>query len=407
MISVDQAREKIANQIELLAVESVGLSSALGRVLAADIVSDCDSPPHYKSLMDGYAIVASGYRRGERLRVAEQVVAGQVPSQSIDRSSATRIMTGAPIPAGATCVVMVELSQVETIDGEEFVTLEADRVEEGQNILPRGCVMTAGETVIKRGSRISPAVVGLLAEVGYGQVEVFRQPTVAILSTGNELVDHWQQPGPGCIRNSNGPMIAASVRRAGGEPIELGISADDEASLRAAVKRGLACDILIMSGGVSAGVMDLTPQVLADCGVEEIFHKVNLKPGKPLWVGRIGERESATNEATLVFGLPGNPVSGFVCFELFVRFAIHAMAGQGSEYWQPTTAKLAKSFQQKTRRDTYFPARFVDGERTIVEPLGWKGSADLRTIAQADGLVFFPGEPREYELDTDVLVYPL
>ncbi|MFT7641486.1 MAG: molybdopterin molybdotransferase [Pirellulaceae bacterium] len=405
MISVDQAREYIANQIELQADESIDLADALERILAISVDCTSDSPPHDKSLMDGYAVSADSYQRGKRLRVVEQVVAGQVPSFPIDSETATRIMTGAPIPTGATCVVMVELSQIESIGEDEFVTLDAEHVTAGQNILPRGRVMRAGETVIDRATTISPAVIGLLAEIGCPQVNVYRQPRVAILSTGNELVDHWQQPGPGCIRNSNGPMIAASVRRAGGEPVELGIATDDEASLRAAVKEGLKCDVLVMSGGVSAGVLDLTPQVLASCGVEEIFHKVNLKPGKPLWFGKANNTE--TNKPTLVFGLPGNPVSGFVCFELFVRYAMWAMTGQGSGYWQPRTARLSQPFQQEGRRDTYYPCRFIDDRGTIVEPLGWKGSADLRTIAQANGLIFFLGETRLYELDSEVTVYPL
>ncbi len=234
--------------------------------------------------------------------------------------------------------------------------------------------------------------IGLLAEVGRARVQVASRPAVAILPTGNELVEPHETPASGQIRNSNGPLLAAAVRTAGGDPLVLPIAHDTETDLREKIALGLERDILILSGGVSAGVLDLVPRVLANLGVVQVFHKLNLKPGKPLWFGVARRRE----RPTLVFGLPGNPVSSFVCGELFVRPAIEKMCGSSDGGMQSVTARLDTDFQQRGNRHTFLPAVYrVDGDATArVAPVTWHGSADLRGLTAANALISLPAGER-------------
>ncbi len=233
-------------------------------------------------------------------------------------------------------------------------------------------------------------------------VQVAPRPMVAILPTGNELVEPEQSPAPGQIRNSNGLLLASAVRAGGGAPMLLPIARDDEADLREKISRGLESDVLVLSGGVSAGVMDLVPRVLADLGVEQIFHKLNLKPGKPLWFGvaRRGKRP------TLVFGLPGNPMSSFVCCELFVRPAIARMGARSDR--KPTSghAQLESDFQQRGDRHAFLPAVYRVGDDSIarVSSLAWRGSADLRGLAAANALVSLPAGDRLFRAGETVEV---
>jgi molybdopterin molybdotransferase len=256
--------------------------------------------------------------------------------------------------------------------------------------------------------------------VGRSGVAVFPRPRVALLSTGNELVEPHQRPGAGQIRNSNGPMLAAAVRRTGGVPAELGIARDEPADLREKIEQGLAADMLVLSGGVSAGVLDLVPAVLGDLGVEQVFHKVSLKPGKPLWFGvarskfnvqgsnfKVGDVEPETLNAkpeTLVFGVPGNPVSSLVCFELFVRPAIAKLRGSDPDAGlRQLPARLTAEFVHRGDRPTYFPAvvRRV-GEALSVEPVRWRGSGDLRGITAANALAIFPAGDRTWQAGEQV-----
>ena len=381
---------------------------ALGLVLAEDVASDVDSPPHDKSIVDGYAVIAADLIDGTaELSILEEVAAGAVPRHAVTPGSATRIMTGAPVPEGADAVVMVERSR---LVAEDRVLLDDPRVAAGQNIMRRASSMTRGQIVLKRGALVRAIELGVLAEVGAVEARVVRRPTVAILSTGNELVEPTQLPGAGQIRNSNGPLLAAAARAAGAEPIELGIARDDRDSLASAMARGLEHDVLVISGGVSAGVFDLVPGVLAELGVRQVFHKIDLKPGKPLWFG-VGKRLEAGDRrpergrsdvassssrlqspaSSLVFGLPGNPVSSFVCFELFARPAIAKLAGRTQAANERVEAVLSREFVQRSGRLTYHPARLDCHEgRWRVDPLVWKGSGDLRTLVAANALAIFP-----------------
>lgn len=396
MISVAEALEQILAHAHVLPAQAVAAAAALGRTLAEDIASDIDSPPWDKSLVDGYAVQASDLT-SERtvLTLLEEITAGRVATQTVVAGACSRIMTGAPLPAGADAVVMIERSEL----------LDAQRVQlcatakPGQNILRRAASMQRGQVVLQAGQLIRPIEIGVMAEVGRTHAQVIRAPRVAILATGDELVEASHTPTGGQIRNSNGPMLSALVTAAGAEPIALGIASDTEEDLRAKIANGLEADVLILSGGVSAGVLDLVPKTLASLGVQEVFHKVNLKPGKPLWFG--------TKAGKLVFGLPGNPVSTLVCYGLFVKSALAKLAG-GADVARARTALLTQEFQQRDGRPTYFPARRVfNGQYDTVTPLAWRGSADLRTLADANCLAFFPGGEQLFATGAPVETYSL
>lgn len=411
MLSVDQALELIFRQSRPLAPRRVGLPDALGLVLAEEIVSDIDSPPHDKSVVDGYAVQAAAVKvAGTKLSILEEVTAGRLPTLAVSATTATRIMTGAPLPAGADAIVMIE--KTEFASGQEsLVCINEFPVKLGQNIMRQGTSMRQGEIVLSSrcpagaSTTLRAIEIGLLAEVGRQEVLVHPCPQVAVLATGDELVDAAQIPGPAQIRNSNGPMIAAQVRQAGGIPRELGIARDSQADLKKCIQSGLESDVLILSGGVSAGVLDLVPQVLESLGVEQVFHKVNLKPGKPLW---FGVQTNANGRRVLVFGLPGNPVSSLVCFELFIRPALAALAGRPFCGLPIQSGLLTKEQRQRGDRPTYWPAScLLDGTGATVTPLEWRGSGDLHSLARANCLAYFPAEDRVFAAGEKVSVYLL
>ena len=265
----------------------------------------------------------------------------------------------------------------------------------GQGITRRATSISRGQVVLPAGKVLGPVEIGLLAEVGRHEVPIIFQPRVAIISTGNELVEPSQVPGPGQIRNSNGPLLCSLAMQAGANAWSAGIVRDTAHGLFRALEGSLESDIVILSGGVSAGVLDLVPQVLQEMGVQEVFHKVNLKPGKPLWFGVDNNKKSGRQ--TLVFGLPGNPVSSLVCFELFVRPAIEKLSGREPKGLPRLTARLTQDHKQRGERPTYWPAVLTEasGEK-VVTPLPWQGSGDLRTLTDANCLAYFPAGDRVF-----------
>ncbi len=402
MIEIERALSMILERARPRAAERLGLDQSLGRVLAEEVISDIDSPPYDKALMDGYAVVASDLRGGrDELIVVDEVAAGDMPCEPLQSGMATRIMTGAPVPRGADAIVVDECCQLDQAGGIKTVRIDDRGVRPSQNILGRGRSVRRGEPVFQVGRRLSAIDAGLLAEVGRTQVLIHPAPRVAVLPTGSELVPACDVPGPGQIRNSNGPMLCALVSSAGGQPVDLGIARDTESELAHQMNLGLQEDILILSGGVSSGDFDLVPRVLRDLGVEQVFHGVRLKPGRPLWFGVLSHAKGSR----LVFGLPGNPVSGLVCFELFVRPAITALAALPQKSRPTIAARLSVPFRHTGDRPTYFPVGLVsDGDRTLARLLDWKGSADLRTLACADGLAQFPAGRSEYASNETVQV---
>ncbi len=398
MLSVDEALKLILARAQPLAARTMALADVDGLILAEDVASPIDSPPYDKSIVDGYAVVAADLATGEaRLRILEEVVAGEVPRATVTAGTATRIMTGAPIPAGADAVVMVErTSHHAHTDAHHLGTVfirDAD-VRAGRNILRRGTSLCAGDVVLRCGAPLRAIEVGILAEVGRAVVAAVPRPRVAILATGNELVEPDQTPAAGQIRNSNGPLLAAAVRAGGGDPLLLGIARDSEEDLRARIASGLQADVLILSGGVSAGVLDLVPSILKELKVAEVFHKLRLKPGKPMWFG-VAQREA---HQTLVFGLPGNPVSSYVCGELFVRPALERLAGRPGHGLRRLRATLARDVQQRGDRHTFLPAvcHLSDQDQARAEPVTWHGSADLRGLTAANALLSLPPGDRVF-----------
>jgi molybdopterin molybdotransferase len=307
-------------------------------------------------------------------------------------------MTGAPLPAGADAVVMVEQT---TETGDNRVRIDA-AVRSGQNIMRRGASFARGQTVLEAGKLLRGIELGLLAEVGCQEVTVIPQPQLWIIATGNELVDFWEVPGPGQIRNSNSLLLWGLARQAGAVASMKDIARDDADDLRAKISQVVHSDIIVLSGGVSAGTFDLVPKILADLGVEQVFHKVNVKPGKPVW---FGVKEHANERRTLVFGLPGNPVSTLVCFELFVRPAIQKLCGRPPLGLPRAKGALTQDHQQRGARPTYWPAALeTEGDRQRVRPLPWKGSGDLRTLTDANCLACFPPGDRTFAAGEEIEV---
>ena len=382
MISVDEALEIVLSNTRALAAELVPLSAAEGRFLAEDVAADADIPPFDRSAMDGYAVRAEDVSMAPvRLPVRGQIRAGQFPEQPLAPGTAIAIMTGAPLPAAATAVQQIEKTRPA---GEGAVEI-LEPVSPGQNIAPRGSEVRSGDHVLEAGVRIHPATVAVLATVGRASVLVGRKPRVAVAVTGDEIVGVAEKPGPGEIRNSNGPAVLAHARALGADVVSLGIVPDDRERIAAAATEGLREDVLLLSGGVSAGAFDLVEEVLESLGVSLIFTKVALRPGAPLVFGRRGN--------TLVFGLPGNPVSTQVTFDLFVRPALLRMQGARSVRRRTVDAELTAPLKNRSGRRAYLPARlsFASG-RFLAEPVRSMGSADLVAHARANALIVLDAE---------------
>lgn len=377
MLEVSAALEIVLAHSDSLGSENGPLSGAvLGRVIAEDVLSDIDSPPYAKSIMDGYAVRSAGTKVGAMLTVIEEVAAGRTPSRTVNSGEATRVMTGAPIPDGADAVIPYE--ETELIGN---VVKLNQAIASGQYVLQKGREMKAGERVVPAGTAITPAAIGLLSAVGRTAARIVPSPRLTIISTGDELVEPSQRPGPSQIRNSNGSMLLALAAESGASASYLGIARDEPAALRALVSEALdSADVVLLSGGVSAGKFDFVPDVLHELGMKAHFHKIRMKPGKPLLFG--------TREKTLVFGLPGNPVSSFVCFHLFVRPALRKMGGHAIPGPMFVNVLLAADLKTRNDRPTYLPGRLeITKEGWRARGTAWFGSADLRGLLDTNALI--------------------
>jgi molybdopterin molybdotransferase len=383
MLTVAEALHLVLHHTQRLPELALPLGlPCLDLTLAEDVACEADSPPFAKAMVDGYAVrSADCAKRPATLEVIEEVHAGQMPQKAVQAGQTTRIMTGAPLPSGADAVVMHEVTKAGPADNMVVI---ADSVLPHQNVFGQGEEMKRGDKVLAAGQRIGPPELGLLVSLGRTAISVFRAPHVAVLSTGNEIIDPGQPLQPGQIRNSNAPMLMAQLSRTPSTLTSLGIARDTEASLLPLIEKGLENDLLVITGGVSAGKVDLVPDMLKKAGVEPVFHKVAMKPGKPLFFGKHGN--------TLVFGLPGNPVSCLVGCELFVLPALRKMLGGPEPYAAAyLPAVLAAEFRLKSDRTTYFPA-WLSRNAAVwkAKPVSWRGSGDLRSICGTDGFVVFP-----------------
>lgn len=383
MLEVADALATVLKHAKPLKTEVAALTSAaLGQVLAADILADMDSPPFPKSLRDGYAVRSADCNApNAELRLVEEVPAGKMPTKPVGAGEASRIFTGAPLPDGADAVVMQEDAQA--LDGRVKIT--DTNVKARQHVYAQGTEMKAGAVVLARGTPINPAAFGVLASVGKTAVPAFPFPRVGVIVTGDELVEANMRPKPGQIRNSNGPMLTAQSVRGGGLPRYLGIARDDRAITKSLVAEGIAVsDVVLIAGGVSVGDFDLVPDVLKELGVTIHFRQIRVKPGKPLLFG-------TTEKGVLVFGLPGNPVSSFVGFELFVRPAIRILGGHAEAGPRTIRLPLAEGLAESNDRPTHRPAKLELGDGGwSVRPLPCSGAPDLVGSQPADALLALP-----------------
>ena len=396
MLTVAQAFEHLLATVAPCELSEVPLEHSLGLCLGRDVTSPCDSPPFDKSAMDGYAVRSGDLANGSAvLRVVEVITAGRVPSRTIATGEAAQIMTGAPLPTGADLVIKVE----ETQRNGDLVLIATEHGKAESNVIRRGTSVQKGDRVLSAGLTLNGSRIGALAELGQSTVLVRRRPRVAILATGDELVPVGDVPGPGQIRNSNAVMLAAQIESAGGIVISLGIARDDRDDLFTKIQQGLQSDLFVLSGGVSAGTLDLIPSLLQEAGVKEVFHKVEMKPGKPIWFGIRAPVPQTDSKICLVFGLPGNPVGSLVCCELFVRTAIRGFMGIEPATPQSISAILEHEHTTYLDRPIYHPATLVwRDQQPMVSLVKWHGSADLCGTVAANAMVLLPSKARCYQV---------
>ncbi len=398
MISMDEAIRVVLQHTSAIDGTYVDLMDALGCTLREDVRSDIDMPPFDKATMDGYAVVGEDVADARQenpavLEVIEEIPAGSVPEKVVSNGQASRIMTGAPMPDGADTVVMVEDTVAER-DGLGVRVLAV--TEEGRNVVPLGEDVRCNQIVLEAGTLIRPPEIGILATVGVVSVPVYRRPIVGVVATGSEIVEPGNHPAAGQIRNSNGYSMMAQALRSGAETRYLGIVEDDEAALNAVISRGLEeCDVVLLSGGVSAGIYDLVQGAMRDCGVEIFFDRIRMKPGKPLTFGARGKK--------LVFGLPGNPVSAVVGLELLVRPAVRKMQSMSEVHRPMVRGKLAQGFRQSPGRKQFVPAR-SDEVNGCWESrwVGHHGSADLFSLSRANSLFVVEAEVEALDAGAEV-----
>lgn len=377
--SVEEALAAVLAHVPEPQAETTTFESALGRVLAGDVLADHDHPPFRRSRVDGYAVRASDVAAGSAvLRVACRIAAGASPGARIGAGEAARIFTGAAVPDGADAVAMQEHCEA-SADGAT-VRVPRDGAN-ADNIVPRGAECREGSVVARRGDVLTPGLVGALAAAGGACGPVFRAPRARIVATGDELVPCDTRPGPGKIRNSNAPALAAAAIACGAASADRSACGDDLGELRRTLAAALDADVALITGGVSVGDFDLVPQVLAELGVTKVLHGVRLQPGKPLWFGVRGR--------TLVFGLPGNPVSALVNTALFVRPALAKLLGRAGPAAFPAT--LGAPVGRGTWRRKYVPACLRrEGAKFVATPVSYQGSGDVFGFSRAQCLVVVP-----------------
>lgn len=411
MISVADAIRIVREQTKTLPSELVSLGEARGRFLAQDVVADSDLPPFDRSQMDGYAIRASDAANvPAKLKIVGESAAGRGWHQEMRAGEAVRIMTGAPVPAGADSVQQVELTREFGGDEADEASGSASReveileaVKPGRSIVKRGSEIKAGETVLRAGEQIGAATMAVLASFGYAQIKVGTRPKVAVLATGSELVSVEQKPGDDQIRDSNNYSIGAYAELAGASVERLPLAGDDTSLLKRQISEAAArSDIVVTSGGVSVGVYDFTKPALRELGAEFFFERVALRPGKPTVFARLPN-------GTTFFGLPGNPVSVSVTFNLFARTAMLAMQGAKEPEMHQDWAVLGRSVKGAGERESYLPAQLGTTNEGLLtaQPLKWGGSSDFVGFVRATSLIVVPAGTQVLEAGTKVRIVHL
>ena len=385
-LSVQSARDLVLQHCQRIpgkqAVENVALLESFQRVLAEPVSLDSDQPPFERSMRDGFALRTEDVQSAPvSLHCIGEVRAGEMTETALRSGEAIQIMTGAPVPEGADAVVMVEHTEQRS-DGWVRVLKP---VKWGENIAPKGSERRAGDRVLCQGRRISTLEAAVLASAGKAQVLVYRRPVVAILATGDELVGVEAMPRPGQIRNSNSFSLYGQVLKSGAAPLILDTAGDNLPNLRNQIRRGLEADVLLVSGGVSMGKYDLVEPVFKELGVMVHFESVSMRPGKPTvfatWKGR------------WVFGLPGNPLSTFVAFELFVRPVLRALQGLPAADLPVVRGLLQADVVERSGRSAFLPARVNAGSGALeILPISWKGSADVFGAVESNGLLIVPAQ---------------
>jgi molybdopterin molybdotransferase len=376
LVSIEEAQRLVLDRVERLPVETVRVGEAGGRVLAEAGRAAVDLPPFDSSAMDGFALRAAD--APGRLPVSFRIAAGSPAPRALEPGEAMGIATGGVVPAGADAVIPFEY----VVENDNTIEL-SEPVAAGANIRPAGGDVRRGEVVVDAGARLGPAQLGALAAAGIAEVLAARRPRAAVLATGSELRQPGEQLEPGQVYEANGLLLAAQLESAGAEVERPSSVADDEAAHREALSRGLTADVLVTAGGVSVGPHDLVRRVEAELGVEEVFWGVAVKPGKPISFGVLGAR--------LVFGLPGNPVSALVGFELFVRPALLALQGAADPLPRFERGRLARGLEPNAHRDELVRARLLlDGEGPMLDPLPGRESHMIVRAAAADALVLVP-----------------
>ena len=392
-VSVPEAREIILAAVRPLGAEMVGLRDAVGRMLAEEVVATRQIPPLDNSAMDGFAVRALDVARvPAELTVVGELPAGRFPERKLGPGEALRILTGAPIPEGADAVVMQE----DTERVGDRVTVRKS-VPAGANVRDAGSDVRPGMRIARVGARLRPALVGMLAALGRSQLSVFARPRVAILATGDELVEPDRLRDDGRIVTSNSYGLQAALKEIGAEPVYLGIARDEPDAIAEAFRRGLHCDAVVSTGGVSVGDRDWIKQVLAELGGDMRLWRVRMKPGAPLAFVTVAGRP--------VFGLPGNPVSTMVTFEQFVRPALLAMMGAAERY-RPTLRALLTEDYRKAPGRAHFVRVTLDqsGERVRATPTGDQSSAILLSMVNAEALAFIDEDQTHVPAGSEVLV---
>jgi molybdopterin molybdotransferase len=383
--------------------ELLPLLDAAGLALAEDLRADRDFPPFPRSTRDGFAVRSADVRGVPvRLRRLGEIKAGASPEQSVVKVAAcecVEIMTGAPVPRGADAVVMVE----HTERSDETITVKRS-VTPGENVVAAGAEARRGDLMVARGTRINHAITAVAAAIGRPEVAVHRRPRVAILATGDEVIDVNLRPGPNQIRNSNSYSLAAQVQAAGGEPLILPVAHDEPDELALLLRKGFEADLLLITGGVSMGRYDLVEQVLASFEAKFLFTGALIQPGKPVVFGEVAHDGANTP----FFGLPGNPVSTMVTFELFARPVLDALGGAKATPLAFAQAVLKSEIRTKTGLTRFLPARLGGtADRPEVELLHWHGSGDLMAVAQANCYIVVPPDRDRFEAGETITVLPL